>query len=672
MKHWALTVVLAALLTSIPNQGSATGPFDQKLSPDKKISQALNRLTFGPRPGEVEQVRRLGVAKWIDLQLHPERIPENPALEAKLKPLESLRLDLPAVVKDYNKTPDSRMMAMVAQPPRMNELLPRADMLKVQNGAEEERTAVLDGLDPDKRKQVLLQLSPDILKYTPKYKQEAEDARKAQAEERQKENRKRNPQLSDLLNADDLKMARSGNKEQLIQLFANLDPDKRPVVASLLPQPSLAALPELRREGRMYRSPPLVASDDVKEAKVLRALYSNRQLEEVLVDFWYNHFNVDQAKSVSRSGNLLHTLIGNYERDAIRPHVLGHFKDLLLATARHPAMVIYLDNWQSMAPDGVEIGPFAPNRGFFNGVPNSIIPGPFSRQAHGLNENYGREVMELHTLGVKGGYTQKDVIEVARCFTGWTVRSPDDPEFIFAPFMHDFGEKTVLGRKIAAGGGEQDGLKVIDILAHHPSTAKFISRELAQRFVADNPPQALVDRMAQTFLKTDGDLRAVLRVMFLSPEFSSVGAWQTKVKSPFEMVVSAVRAVSGETTDAYTLVQRIAELGEPLYAKVEPNGYPNTGDGWLSTSGLMARMNFSTALTAGHIPGVTVDLSKPEPNPGAKPGAKRDPAAIARDLLGRDASPQTMAALEKGLANLDQPPPFIASLVLASPDFQRR
>ena len=229
--------------------------------------------------------------------------------------------------------------------------------------------------------------------------------------------------------------------------------------------------------------------------------------------------------------------------------------------------------------------------------------------------------------------------------------------------MHDFGEKTVLGHKIAAGGGEQDGLQVIDILAHHPSTAKFISRELAQRFVADDPPQALVDRMAQTFTKTDGDLRAVLETMFTSPEFFSEGAWQAKIKSPFEMVVSAVRAMGGEASDTFTLVQKIADLGEPLYNKLEPTGYPNTGDAWLSTAGIMGRMNFSAALASGLVPGVTVDPSRL---------AGKDEPAIARDLLGRDASPQTQAALEKGLEGKDRTPPFIASLVLGSPDFQRR
>ncbi|HEY2844810.1 MAG TPA: DUF1800 family protein, partial [Bryobacteraceae bacterium] len=227
----------------------------------------------------------------------------------------------------------------------------------------------------------------------------------------------------------------------------------------------------------------------------------------------------------------------------------------------------------------------------------------------------------------------------------------------------DFGEKTVLGHKIAAGGGEQDGLQAIEILAHHPSTAKFISRELAQRFVADEPPQALVDRMAQTFTKTDGDLRAVLETMFTSPAFFSEGAWQAKVKSPFEMVVSAVRATGGEASDTFTLVQKVSDLGEPLYNKLEPNGYPNTGEAWLSTTGIMGRMNFSAALASGLVPGVKVDASG---------FAGKDQMAIARDLLGRDASPQTQAAIAKGLEGKERTPLFVVSLLLGSPDFQRR
>ena len=661
MKRLVLTVATAALLVAtIPDLGSS-GPFDQRLSHEQQIVHALNRLTFGPRPGDVEEVRRLGVAKWIELQLHPDQIPESPALDAKLKPFETLRMDLPEIVTKY--TPALQQPIMLAGMRMINNLLSPQDMNKVRTGTAEQRKAILASLDEEKRRQVLLQIPPQNLEDLPEYKKEADEARRMQQEEVQKENRRRNPQLPDLLNPDQISVARSGNREQLTALFAYLDPDKRPLVAGLLPPQSLAALPELRREGQFQRAPRQVVSEDLKEAKVFRALYSNRQLEEVLVDFWFNHFNVDQAKNVPQVQNMVHLLIGTYERDAIRPHVLGHFRDLLLATARHPAMLYYLDNWESMAPGSFDVGPFAPQRGNVNGVPNSILPSPLGRQAHGLNENYGREVMELHTLGVKGGYTQEDVIAVARSFTGWTVRDPANQEFVFAPFMHDFGEKNVLGHKIAAGGGEQDGLQVIDILAHHPSTAKFISRELAQRFVADDPPQALVDRMAQRFTKTDGDLRAVLETMFTSPEFFSEGAWQAKVKSPFEMVVSAVRAIGGEASDTFALVQKIADLGEPLYNKLEPTGYPNTGVAWLSTSGVMGRMNFSVALTSGLVPGVTLDPSRLE--------GKEQPA-IARALLGREASPQTQAALEKGLEGKNKAAPFIASLVLGSPDFQRR
>jgi uncharacterized protein (DUF1800 family) len=296
-------------------------------------------------------------------------------------------------------------------------------------------------------------------------------------------------------------------------------------------------------------------------------------------------------------------------------------------------------------------------------VPNSILPNGLQRLAHGLNENYGREVMELHTLGVKGGYTQADVIAVARCFTGWTIRTPENPEFVFAPFMHDFGEKTLLGHKIPAGGGEQDGLQAIDILAHHPSTAKFIAAKLAQHFVAYNPPQALVDRMALTFTKTDGDLRAVMETLLHSPEFLSEGAWETRVKSPLEMAAGTIRAMGGEVTDAWTLVRKISDMGEALYAKLEPNGYPDAPETWLSAAGIMARMNFAASVASGQLPGVEVDGSR---------WKDMDNAAIARALLGRDASQQTLDAIGTGLQGKDPSPLVVASLVLGSPDFERR
>ncbi len=663
MKRIALTIaalVIAAI--TLPRSSHATSLFDQRLSPDQQLVHALNRLTFGPRPGDVEELRTVGLTKWMELQLNPDRIAENPVLEQRLKPLESVHMTLPEVVATYTPQPNMDMVMIQAPLEALNKL-PQGERSKILSGTAEERTAVLDAMDPETRTRILAGLPPNVIAFTPKYKGEAEKARQARLEQQQAQNRLRNPQLRDLLTPDQIADVRSGEKDKVLTVFAALDPAKRADVAWQIPPKSQAFVPQYRREGQLKRSPRLVASEDLKEARVLRAVYSNRQLEEVLVDFWFNHFNVDSTKNVGMAQNLGHVLIGSYERDAIRPYVLGHFKDLLLATARHPAMLYYLDNWESVAPDAFEVGPFAPRRGILNGVPNSILPNGLQRLAHGLNENYGREIMELHTLGVKGGYTQDDVIAVARCFTGWTVRNSERPEFVFAPFMHDYGEKTVLGHRIPAGGGEQDGLAVIDILAHHPSTAKFISLQLARHFVADDPPQALVDRMALTFTKTDGDLRAVMETMFQSPEFFSEGAWEARVKSPLEMAAGTIRALGAEVTDAWSLVQWIANMGETLYGKMEPNGYPDVAETWLSAAGLTARMNFAAAVASGQMPGVEVDTSRWN-------GIASE--AIARDLLGREASKQTLDAIAAGLEGDDLSPAVVASLVLGSPDFQRR
>jgi uncharacterized protein (DUF1800 family) len=655
MNRLVLAITVAGLLCSLPGGTKAGGRFDTKLSKDQQILQVVNRLTFGPRPGDVEEVRQMGVEKWVDLQLHPDRISENPVLEEKLKPLETLRMEPGEIIASYPQAPPG--LAFRQTP--LNELLPQDQIRQILNSTAEERRAALDALTPEKRKQVLTVLAPQQLTGLPDVQKEAEAARQEQQAERQKQIRKLMPQLNDLLTQDQIQTALRGNTEQLKELFSFQDPEKRPQLAAALPPQALAQLPEYRRMGLKSRQPQQVVSGDLKEGKVFRALYSNRQLEEVLVDFWFNHFNVFENKNVQiQPQGVVRMLLASYERDAIRPHVLGKFKDLLLATARHPAMLYYLDNWESISPnalDTFQVGPFAAG-----GNISQIL----GRQAHGLNENYGREVMELHTLGVDGGYTQADVIAVARCFTGWTIKQPaTKPEFVFASFMHDTGEKVVLGHTIGAGGGEQDGLQAIDILARHPSTARFISRKLAERFVADDPPQSLVDRMAQTFTKTDGDLRAVLQTMFTSPEFFSEGAWDAKVKSPFEMVVSAVRALGGEATDTFTLVQKIADLGEPLYNKLEPTGYPETGEVWLSTANLLGRVNFATTLASGQVPGVKLDSSRLE---------GKDAAAIAREVLGRPASDQTLEALAKGLEGKEPMARMVASLVLSSPDFQRR
>jgi uncharacterized protein (DUF1800 family) len=447
------------------------------------------------------------------------------------------------------------------------------------------------------------------------------------------------PPLNELLSPEQIRSANRGTPEEKLALLNSFDAEKRRQIIRALPPQALTAVPELRREAMAADQPQQLVNAELIEHKLFRAVYSNRQLEEVLVDFWMNHFNVFNGKGPDR------VLLTSFERDAIRPHVFGHFKDMLLATARHPAMLFYLDNWQSQAP-------------------REDFPVPAGVRRPGLNENYGRELLELHTLGVDGGYTQNDVIAVARAFTGWTIYDPQKfAEFQFNPAVHDRKEKVVLGHTIPPMGGQQDGMQVIDILAHHPSTAKFISRKLAQRFVADDPPQPLVDRMAATFLKTDGDLRAVLQAMFSSPEFSSEGAWQVKLKSPLEMVVSAVRALNADVTDTFGLAQRIADLGEPLYGKLEPNGYPNTGDAWTNTAGLLGRINFANALADGQVPGVKVDISRFN---------FKDPRTVAGELLSGAPSPSTLAAIEKGVQGKEATPSILTTLVLGSPDFQRR
>jgi uncharacterized protein (DUF1800 family) len=634
MKRYALALSVAAMLASLGIVTHAAGRFDQKLPVDKQIIHVLNRLTFGPRAGDVEQVRRLGLEKWIDLQLHPDRITENPDLEGKLKPLQTLQM----LVWQINEKFLSPGVAF--RPPIPFTLLTQKQRGILDNCSPDERLTLLNSLTPEVRRTVLGGTAPQTLEGLPEdLKQEAASLRQAYQQELQMELRKRNPPLADLLTPDQVRIANRGTHEEKLSLFNSLDAEKRKQVFRVLQPQSLNDFPDLSRESLAVRQPQQFVNFELMENKLLRATYSNRQLEEVLVDFWMNHFNIYNGKGQDR------VLLTGFERDAIRPYVFGHFKDMLLATARHPAMLLYLDNYQSQ-------------------VTRDDFPQPPDARRPGLNENYGRELMELHTLGVNGGYTQDDVIAVARAFTGWTIYDATRfGEFQFNPFMHDRKEKVVLGHTIPAMGAEQDGLAVIDILAHHPSTAKFISKKLAQRFVADDPPQTLIDRMAETFTKTDGDLRAVLQTMLSSVEFMSEGAWQSKLKSPLEMTVSAVRAVNADVTDTFQLTQRIADLGQPLYGKLEPTGYPNTGESWANTAGLLGRINFATALVASQIPGLKVDVSRFN---------FKTPAAVATELLGVTPSASMIAAIEKGIQGKEVTPSSLTTLILSSPDFQKR
>jgi len=574
--------------------------FQKKLSKDDQVLHALDRLTFGPRPGDVARVKKVGMKKWIFEQLHPDRMSENPVLEARLQALESLRMTPLETLQHYPAPAMIRAIANGKQP-MPDDLLLRASVERVI------RRYKIGSPDP------------------------AADLEAARP-------------LPEILTPEELAIVRSGNAEQKRQLLESMQPDRvEEMLIAMKPSERLRlfgpAPSAIRREIFLLNGPQQVVAYDLLDAKMLRAIESTRQLAEELDDFWFNHFNVFYEKGADRF------LIPEYERLAIRPHVLGQFRDLLEATAKSPAMLFFLDNFESVRPD--------------------LDANDTKRKVkRGLNENYGRELMELHTLGVNGGYTQKDVTEVARCFTGWGIQEPrKGGGFFYNDKLHDKGEKIVLGHVIKAGGGIDDGEQVLDILARHPSTAHFISKELAQRFVADNPPESLVNRMAQTFLATNGSIREVMKTMLDSKEFWSEGAYRAKVKSPFEMVVSSARALDANVIDGWALANQVGTLGEPLYRKLEPTGYSNLGSEWVNSAGLLGRMNFALQLAQNHVESVKVDTSR----------FGDDPNEVAKQLMFRAMSQQTRAAIEKALEDSKQKnPAMVAALVIGSPDFQKR
>jgi uncharacterized protein (DUF1800 family) len=498
--------------------------------PDRgAVVHVLNRLTFGPRPGDADRVQAMGLAAYIAGQLHPDAI-DDAALDARLAPLGALDVSSRAFATDYylpmvaarQVFTDTQKTGATAALPRLGWHLQPIAALSLPGG--------------DKPVSVLQQSSvtPDELRY-------------------QRENQ--------------------------------------------------------------------AVLDALQGQKLLRAVYSERQLQEVLTDFWFNHFNVDVRKIDDRP------VMVEYERDVIRPHVLGRFRDLLGATAKSPAMLFYLDNWLS--------------------------------KDRGLNENYARELMELHTLGVDGGYTQADVVDVARAFTGWTMRKPHEATgFEFNDKMHDHRAKVVLGQTIKAGGGVEDGERVLDLLARHPSTARFIAAKLVRRFVQDDPPPALVDRASKTFRRTDGDLGEVMRTILTSPEFLAPAARRAKVKAPFEYVASLLRATRASVTNARSFVGTIASMGEPLYQCQPPTGYADRSSFWMNTGALIGRLNFAQSLAANGANASTLDV----------PRAAGEVGAWADGVLGGDLSAPTRAVLQAPTATAA----VRIGLLLGSPEFQRR
>ena len=549
-----------------------------ELTEKEATLHALNRLAYGPRPGEVERVEQMGLEKWIDLQLHPERIDDS-ALDARLQQYPAIRMSTEQLLARY---------------PRPNQ----------------------------------------------QAQQQGQNRQQFQQQRRQQQGQGQG-------DAQEMK-----NRPQEIVL-------------------------------------------ELSEAKMTRAIYSERQLQEVMADFWFNHFNVFVGKGPER------WFLPSYERDVIRPHTMGKFHELLYATAKSPAMLFYLDNWLSVDPvafaeHAAELE--ARRQRFlrmFGGDPNAVMmrqnpnnPGagqgnPNAPQRRGLNENYGRELMELHTLGVDGGYTQQDVTQAALALTGWTMTAPRrDPEFRFDERFHGSQPKVILGQTFRSGG-MKDGEQLLDMLAQHPSTAKFISTKLARRFVSDNPPPELVTRMAETFEKSNGDIREVLKTMIYSPAFWSRAAYRAKIKTPSELVVSALRATGAEMAEAMPAVRWTAQIGEPLYGCQPPTGYKDTADAWVNSGALLNRMNFSILLATGRMRDTKVDLAGllGVEDPKEPDGVLNHAVAV---FLGGQVSKQTRAVLEKQLddpqvlqAMLDDPVKnvdagMIAGLVLGSPEFQRR
>jgi len=709
-------------------------PADTSSNEQKRAVHALNRLAFGPRPGDVQQVMAMGVDQWIDQQLHPEKI-QDKAIEARLEPFRTLRMSAKEIAEEF---PDNQMVKQVMDGKRPMPSDParravyRVQMARLEAKIEQKNEAKQQKPEPGSVSQQ--QATPASKTDEPgasdsaKTAEELAAAAAATAEPPASSASSENSMNAVSGGSDSSTKADASNemappeetkatpptpeeaaeaKAREDRLYADLkvqslydqSPDERyKKVMAMKPEEQIAFADTLRGgKGQDFldgmdprqrevllamNNPQLVVMSELSEAKLLRAIYSERQLEQVMTDFWFNHFNVFIGKGPER------LMLTTYEQDVIRPHAMGKFEDLLVAVAKSPAMLFYLDNWQSVGPNSMQAqgiparpygyGPYGRPRRF---------PRPMQRkrQNNGLNENYGRELLELHTLSVNGGYSQRDVTEVAKVFTGWTIERPfDGGGFMFDPRKHEPGPKFVLGHRIKPNG-EGEGKEVLHMLATSPQTAHFISLKLAERFVSDDPPPALVDRMAATFEKKKGDIREVLSTLFHSPEFWDESTYRAKVKTPFEFVASAVRATGADVDNAMSLARQLNTMGMPLYGAQPPTGYSMKAETWVSSSSLLNRMNFALSLTAGKVHGVKVDTAQLEGGPLSDNSAAVL-SAMEANLLGSDVSKQTHDSIvaqmenpsksaERGPGEKPAKPPdvgTIAGLLLGSPEFQRR
>ncbi len=656
---------------------SKTGTAQAPLTKEERALQILDRFTFGPRPGDVDAVTKTGWETWFERQLNPDSIPDK-ELDRRLAIYPSLIMTPSQVAMNF---PDGGVIRQIAagklpmpQDPMLagtyEVMVARYKRRQEKQAAANEPTT-MQAKDSAATQTNAIQAPPPI-----------------DAEEEPQSGPTAQMLANQILGyAKNLRM----------QAIMRLPVEQRMVLCRRVADPQRSMLmndfnPRERELFQMMGGGPAgigVPQNELQQAKILRAILSERQLEEVMTDFWFNHFNVFLHKNPIETYYL-----ADYERNAIREHALGKFKDLLLATAEHPAMLDYLDNRTSIGPDSL-----AANRRKMN-------PKQTGKQAdRGLNENYGREVMELHTVSVNGGYTQADVTSLAKILTGWTIDHPElGGPFVFDQRWHEPGTKKWFGQKIKENGFNE-GVKALTWLAAQPQTAHFISYKLAQRFVADDPPPELVERMARTYLSSDGDIRQVLRAMVRSPEFWSRANYRNKVKTPLEFVASAFRATATNPTNPGAVVGTLARMGEPLYQMQPPTGYPMTADHWMNSTALVDRLNFSMQLATSRLGGMRFDAPQllaagmlagsstvsdsPHPLAVAEPAAMTqkpappngEDAALAmmeQLLVAGNVSAKTNLVIRDQLAQ-SQPPQdsaqvldTMAALILGSPEFQMR
>lgn len=663
---------------------------------DERIVHALERFTFGPRPGDVEAVRAMGLDQWFEQQLHPQAI-DNSELDERLQQFVAMRLSTEDLLFRVPSNAVIRQAANgklpIPENPFLHAVYENAIYrLNARKEAKAEKTAAASGAQANAPGVSPPQMnagsaaganSMDAGAASPTGAAAAGAISDPISDPRAMALAKRMDALDDDPGTDAV-LALEPNA-RVARLIAMQPAEFEAFMHSLRPPQRTALVadltPQMREAVAALENPERLVAGELLAERLTRDIYSNAQLEEVMTDFWLNHFNIYLRKNEQMPYYLV-----SYERDTIRPFALGKFENLLEAVAHSPAMLVYLDNAESTGPDSpaAERAKMVAFR-----RPNNA--------PEGLNENYARELMELHTLGVNGGYTQADVIQVARILTGWTVERPQlGGGFQFNPMRHEPGTNKVMGQKFK-DGGEKEGEALLHFLATRPATAQFLSRELAVRFVSDDPPQELVQRMARTYLASGGDIPAVLQTLFHSQEFWAANDFGAKVKTPLEFVVSAARASNADVENYEPLINNLRQMGMPLYGCVPPSGWDWKAATWVSTGALVDRMNFALALAGNRLPGIKVEWSDASADGDAAPSAEAAEAALESIVLPGGVSASTRsAALEQFSTQMAQLPmstrvradratkrgggvspeerqdEVLAGLLIGSPEFQRR